>query len=134
MDIWVFGTSNQLLMRDSSTPTKFSKEKENSYSQNSVLCATFVLYSPFYLSEHWPLRELDCMEMLCFQSQYSELKIGTPVFCKGFCVFQKICFKGKVPKTFKISSLYHIKTCRLLKWRAVLEIPSTFFWKKLCCL
>ena len=113
---------------------KIFERKKNSYLQNSVLCATSVLYSPFSLSSHWPLREQYCMEMLCFQSDYFQLKNGTPVFCKGFCVFQKICFKVKVPKTFKISSHYHIKTCRLLKWRAVLKIPSTFFWINLCWL
>ena len=37
-------------------------------------------------------------------------------------VFRTICFKVKVLKTFKISSNCHIKTCRSLKRRAILEI------------
>ena len=41
-------------------------------------------------------------------------------------VFQKICFKVKVLKTFKISIKRHIKTCRFLKRRAILKIRSDF--------
>ena len=37
--------------------------------------------------------------------------------------FQKIYFKAKVLKLFKISSDCHIKACRSLKWRAILKIP-----------
>ena len=46
-------------------------------------------------------------------------------FLKRVCVFQKIYFK--VLKTFKISSNCHLKICRSLKWRAILEIRSTVF-------
>ena len=38
-------------------------------------------------------------------------------------VFQKICFKVKVLKTFKISTDCHVKTCRYLKERTILKIP-----------
>ena len=38
-------------------------------------------------------------------------------------IFQKICFKVKVLKTFKISTDCHIKTCRSLKERTILKIP-----------
>ena len=48
-------------------------------------------------------------------------------FLKKVFLFQKICFKVKVLKTFKISSDYHRKTCRSLKRRATLKIPSTVF-------
>ena len=37
--------------------------------------------------------------------------------------FQKIYFKVKVLKSFKISSDCHIKACQSLKWRAILKIP-----------
>ena len=37
--------------------------------------------------------------------------------------FQKIYFKAKVLKLFKISSDCHIKACHSLKWRAILKIP-----------
>ena len=46
---------------------------------------------------------------------------------KRVCIFQKICFKVKVLKTFKISSVCHIKTCRSLKRRAILKIPIMLF-------
>ena len=39
-DIWVVGASNQLLIRDSYTETKFPK-KLSSYWQNAVLCIPF---------------------------------------------------------------------------------------------
>ena len=48
-------------------------------------------------------------------------------FLKKVFVFQKICYKVKVLKTFKISTDCHVKTCRSLKWRAVLKILSNVF-------
>ena len=50
-----------------------------------------------------------------------------PSFLKTVYVFQNICFKVKVLKMFKITSDWHIKTCRPLKWRANLKIPSIIF-------
>ena len=47
-------------------------------------------------------------------------------FLKKIFVFQKICFKVKVIKTFKISTDYHWKTCRSLKRKAI-----TVFWTSL---
>ena len=44
-------------------------------------------------------------------------------FLKSVCVFQKIYFKVKVLKLFKISSDCHIKACQSLKWRTILKIP-----------
>ena len=49
------------------------------------------------------------------------------IFLKSACIFQKIHFKVKVLKSFKIFNDYHIKVCRSLKWRAILKIPSTIF-------
>ena len=53
-------------------------------------------------------------------------------FLKKVFLFQKICFKVKVLKSFKISSGCHIKTCRSLKRRAILKISITVFKKNLC--
>ena len=44
-------------------------------------------------------------------------------FLKSVCLFQKIYFKVKVLKSFKISSDCHIKAYRSLKGRAILKIP-----------
>ena len=44
-------------------------------------------------------------------------------FLKSVCIFQKIYFKVKVLKLFKISSDFHIKACRSLKRKAILKIP-----------
>ena len=49
---------------------------------------------------------------------------------KKVFVLQKICFKVKVLKTFKVSTDYHIKTCRSLRRRAILKIPNTVFLEK----
>ena len=48
-------------------------------------------------------------------------------FLKKFFVFQKICFKVKVLKAFKIFSDCHIKTCRSLQRRAFWKSPVTLF-------
>ena len=50
-------------------------------------------------------------------------------FLKNFFVFAKIYFKVKVLKTHKISTNSYIKTYQLLKRRAILKIPITFFRK-----
>ena len=48
-------------------------------------------------------------------------------FLKKVFVFQEICFKDKILKTFKISADCRIKTCRSLKRRAILKILSNVF-------
>ena len=48
-------------------------------------------------------------------------------FLKKVFVFQKICFKVKVLKTFETFTDYHIKKCQSFKRRAILKIPSTVF-------
>ena len=48
-------------------------------------------------------------------------------FLKKVFVFQKICFKVKVLKTFETFTDCYIKTYRSLKRRAILKIPSTVF-------
>ena len=48
-------------------------------------------------------------------------------FLKNVFIFQKICFKVEVFKTFKISTDCHINTRRTLKRKATLKIPSTVF-------
>ena len=48
-------------------------------------------------------------------------------FLKNAFVFQKICFKVKVSKMFKISSDYCIKTCRSLKRRVISKSIVPFF-------
>ena len=47
-------------------------------------------------------------------------------FLKRIYVFQKICFKFKVLKTFKTSNDCHIKTCRYRKRRGYFEEPMLF--------
>ena len=49
------------------------------------------------------------------------------IFMKKVFVFQEICFKVKVLKSFKVSTDCHIERCQSLKRRAILKIPSTFF-------
>ena len=61
-----------------------------------------------------------CILVLSTKNRYSS-------FLKKFFVFQKICFTVKVLKSFKTSTDCHMKTCRSLKRRAILKIPSTIF-------
>ena len=52
-------------------------------------------------------------------------------FLKKVLILQKICFKVKILKTFKIFTDCYIKACRPLKRRAILKTPSTAFQKNL---
>ena len=48
---------------------------------------------------------------------------------KKVFVFQKIYFIVRVLKTFKISTDFHIKSCRSLTRRGILKIPEcSFCW------
>ena len=78
------------------------------------------------------------MAVLYWNDAFSILVLSTKKryssFLKKVFVFQKICFKIKAFKTFKISIDCHIKTCRSLKRRGIFENPkycfleeSTFF-------
>ena len=51
-------------------------------------------------------------------------------FLKKVFVFQKIGFKVKILKKFKISTDCHIKICWSLKWGSILKIPilCSFCW------
>ena len=53
---------------------------------------------------------------------------------KKIFFFQKISFKVKVLKTFNISTDYHIKTCRSLKRRTILKIPTVSFFRRIFAL
>ena len=75
------------------------------------------LYLPFYLSKHWLLIWQFYMEM-----KYFHLKNGTLVFLKKVFVLQKISFKVKVLKTFKIFTICDVKRGRSLKRRPILKI------------
>ena len=61
-----------------------------------------------------------------------QLKGVTPVFLKKTYIFQKICFKVKALKTFKISNNRDIKTWRSLKRRAILKVPGNVLKKNIC--
>ena len=71
------------------------------------------------------------MTVLCGNDAFSISVLSTKKryssFLKKVLVFQKICFKAKVLKMFKVSTDCHIKTCWSLKRRASSKIPSTFF-------
>ena len=67
------------------------------------------------------------MRLLVLESIFSS-------FSKESFVFQKICFKVKVMKTFKISGNCYKRIFWYLKWRAALEIPSPIFSESLCSL
>ena len=102
MNIWVVSTSKQLFLRGSYTEINIQKSKG--------VTGKRLLYE---------------------NDAFSILLLSTKKLCSSFLkkafVFRKICFKVKVLKTFKISTDCHIKTCRSLKWRAILKSPSMVF-------
>ena len=123
MDIWV-GTSNWLFSRGSRTGTNFPK-KLFSYWQNSTLCDTSILLSPFVLtlaSDRAVLNGNGAISILV-----ASTKKRYPSSLKKVFVLQKISFKVKVLKTFETFTDSHIKTCRSLKRRAILKIFSSVF-------
>ena len=119
MDIWVVGTSNQFFISGS--------QKQSSYLQNSVLCDMSTLCSPFYFflslaSDRAVLYENVGLSDLVLSTEKRSSSLLKRVF-----VFQKMFFKVKVLKRFKISSDCHVKINRSLERNAILEIPSTNF-------
>ena len=72
------------------------------------------------------------MEMLVLSILVIFTKKRPSALLKKVFVFQKICFKVKVLKWFKISIDCHVKTYRSLKLNAITEISSTVSYKNLC--
>ena len=124
MDIWVVGTLT--LFKSSKTWNKFSKKiKQPLAKLNSLRQVYFVVAILFVLtltSDRAVLNGSDVFSILVVSTKkrYSS-------FLKKVFVFQKICFKVKVLKTFETLTDCHIKTCRFLKRRAILKIPSAVF-------
>ena len=120
--IWVVGTSNQFFKRGSYTETKISKQ---------WIRTPFFVIIPFCTDILFVLTLASEMAVLCRNIAFSILLLSTKnrysSFLKKLFVFQKVCFKVKVSKTFKISSNSHRNTCRSLKRRANYKIPSTVF-------
>ena len=94
-----------------------------------LFCTSYYLY--FSLSPTFVLTLASGRAVWCGDIALSILVLWTKKwysrFLKIVFVFQKISFKDKVVKIFKISSGCHIETCRYLKRRAILKIPSTVF-------
>ena len=103
------------------------KKKKSSYWQISVLCDTFILHPPS------PIRfvlKLTC-DRAVLHVAFLILVLSTekqnPSFLKKVLAFQKICFKVRILKTFKITNGCHLKACQSLKRRAILKITCTVF-------
>ena len=126
-NIWIVGTSNQLFTRGSETETKFSKKIWSIYWENSVLCDWSILYSPILFALTLVLDIAVLYRKDAFSILVLSTKKGYSSFSNKVLVFQKLCFKVKVLKTFTISSDCHIKTYWSLKRRDILKIPSTVF-------
>ena len=87
--------------------------------------------TPFFVISHFVLHICFWQGSFVWHDEFSVLvlstKNGTSIFLKYDFAFQKIYLKIKVLKTFKISSDCHIITCRSLKWKAILKIPTIVF-------
>ena len=103
VEIWVVDASNQLFIRDSLIKTEFSK-KYISYWKNSILCDTSILYSPFHILFPHSSDKVVLYKNVKFSALVLSTKKGYSSVLKKVFAFQKICFKVKVLKTFKVSS------------------------------
>ena len=74
---------------------------------------------------HWLLTWHFYMKMMHFQYLYFQLKKRYYSFFEKVFIFQIICLKVKVLKTFETFIDCHIKTWPHLSPRAILKIPST---------
>ena len=126
MEIWVAGTSNQLFLRGSKTGKIFLKKINQLlaklHSLRQVHFVVPILFVLTLVSDRVVLERNDVfsISVVSTKKRYSS-------FLKKVFVFLKICFKVKVLKTFETFTDCHIKTCRSLKRRAILKIPSTAF-------
>ena len=121
MYIWAIGILNQLFIRDSYSQIKFSKRMKSLFFVISPFGTlhSFCLNNSFWQGSFvWKC----CAFIPSALNQKAELQF----FKKGFS-FRKTCFWVKALKMFKISSDCHIKTCRSLKRRTILKIPSIVF-------
>ena len=108
VDLWLTGTLNKLSMKVSYTQIKFSKEKDKVASGKIALfmIGHFVHYVFPIL---FFLKIVGFARVVLFKSvAFSTVALSTKkrysIFLRKFFVFQKNCFRGKVMKTFKISS------------------------------
>ena len=121
---------NQLFIRDSYTQIEFSKNwismwQKSGFYDRSILYFPFNFSSPFsawcplkghtYLNK--PAADIDLWpDSFAF--------ICSTLSKKSYIMFLR---KVLVLKTFKILGDCHIKTCRYLKRKAILKIPSILF-------
>ena len=127
MEIWVVGVQMNSLW-------EVPKLKQNFHRNKIVTCKTPFFVIGLFCTHHSNVLKLASdMAVLSGNDAFSILVLSTKrwysSFLKKSFVFQKICFKVKVLKTFKTFTDCRIKTCRSLKGRAILKIPSTVFWK-----
>ena len=126
IQIWTFGS----LVHQINSFQKIIKV-EQIFQKNKVVTGKSPLFiiSPFYS------RHSICLIRI-WQSSFEwkwcvfNLVVSTKKWCSSFLekvfVFQKICFKAKVLKTFETFTDCHMKACRSLKWRAILKILSIY--------
>ena len=91
----------------------------------------FLVIGPFVLTTLFILALTSDMTVFYGNDAFFILVLSTKKcfssFLKKVFVFQKIYFRVKVLKTFKIPNDCHIKTCLSLKLRAIRKISSTVF-------
>ena len=108
------------------------KKKKSSYRKTPLfVIGPFVVAILFFLTLASVRADLNGNDVLSILVVSTKKRFSS--FLKKIFAFQKICFKVKVLKTFETFTDCHIKTCRSLKRRAILKIPSTIFYKNLYC-
>ena len=126
--IWTFG----LLVHKINSIKEVLKLKQI-FQQNKVVTGK----TPLFVIGPFRSRHSICLKLASdragLNGNYvsSILVVSTKKQCSSFLekvfIFQKIYFKVKVLKTFETFTDCHIKTCRSLKRRGILKIPSTVF-------
>ena len=86
------------------------------------------LIKPRNITKEFQKKAIQCHGNFYGSDTFSMVILSTKkqcsIFLKGFRFLENL-FQIKVLKTFKVSSICHIKTCRSLKRKAILDFPST---------
>ena len=117
MSICVVGASNQLFRRRSTLKQNFQKKKV-------VTGKT----SPFVIGRLWTCCSI-CLNIGFWQGSF--VSRNTKRYSRSLenvFVFQKISFKDKELKTFKISRGYHVKRYRISQTEGYFENPWSCFF------
>ena len=121
IDIWVVGTSNQLFLNWNKIFKRIKQQLAKLLSLWKVHFVLTILFVLTLVSEIAVLNENNAFSILALSS-----KKQNSSYLKKFSFSREFVSK-LVLKMFQISTDFQIKTCRSLKRRPILKIPSMLF-------